>query len=151
MNNWEQIAQATVTSAGIQGDVWLTLEDIPVGSQGLLKLEAFGVGPLFDLAGTEWVVQQVFTRAGLTLTVEDCYGEGWNTAYIHFKGSPLPVIALLAAIGPVLYALGIIIAVVTVSLFLWSFAKEPQKFTLPFLVIGGLVLGGLYLSWKGKR
>ncbi len=154
---WEQVAQAQVSSQGVQGDVWKTLDELPVGTEGLLSLHAPGIGPLMDAAGAELVAKTAFWTKGVNITVVDCYGQGLNDGYIRFTGSPVPVLAILAAVALVLELLLYLGIVIVVGLFIWKvlggilgaiqkIAANPWSLAL---VVGG-VLGGLYLVGRKK-
>jgi len=152
--NWTMVARGEVSSSGVQGDVWKLLDELPVGTDGLLQLDAWGIGPIMDSGGVELMAQAVLRARGIDATILDCYGEGWSKGFIRFKGSPVALLPLLAALAPILYALGFIAIVVVVGVFIIGFVKEPEKFTIPFLVIGGLVIGGIVavnMSRGGKR
>lgn len=150
-DSWEQVASCQITSSGVQGDISASISELPVGTQGLLRLEGPGIGPIFDAWGMEQIVQQVFNAQGVDATVIDCYGEGWNTGYIRFHASPLPIIPLLWAIAAVLAAIGLIITIVVLTLYVIkpvseAISKIPGGWIA--LAIGGLVIGGLYVASK---
>ena len=143
---WETVAVGTVSSEGVQGDISRTLEELPLGTLGIFRLEAWGLGPIFDAPGVELVVQGIFNAQGLDAQVIDCWGEGWNTAYIRFQGSPILVVPLLVAIAPVLYALGFLVIAVSVALLIWKAAAGAPGAFLALAILGGAVLGGIYLA-----
>ena len=143
---WETVATGTVSSDGIQGDIARTLEEIPVGTLGLFRLQAWGIGPLFDASGVELIVQGVFNAQGLDAQVIDCWGEGWSTAYIKFQGSPVLVVPLFWAIAAALAALGFLAIAVSVALLIWKAAAGAPGAFLALAILGGIVLGGIYLT-----
>ncbi len=152
---WEQVAQAQVSSSGVQGDAWKTLDELPVGTEGLLHFHAPGIGPLMDAAGAEWLVKGVFWAKGVDIKVdskEGCYGVGLNDGYIRFTGSPVPVLAILAAVALVLELLLYLGIVVAIALLIWKALTVLGKLIenpWTIVAIGTFVLGGLYLA--GRR
>ncbi len=154
---WEQVAQAQVSSQGIQGDIWKTLDELPVGTEGYLSLQAPGIGPLMDAGGAELIAKAAFKLKGVDIKVVDCYGEGLNTGYIRFTGSPAWVVPVLVAVAAVLELLLYLGIVVVVGLFIWKvvggvvgvFQKVAENPWTLALVVGG-VLGGLYLVGRKK-
>ena len=139
---WEKVAQAQVSSSGVQGDVWKTLDELTVGTKGLLSLQGPGIGPIMDAGGVEAIVQGVFWTKGVDIKVLDCYGEGLDNGYIKFTGSPAAVVAVLVALGPVLTALFYLGIVVVAGLFIWkalSIAEKLIENPLALLFIGGIV------------
>ena len=151
---YTKVASATISKEGVVGDIWTSIGDVPPGTIGVVQLSGLLLGPAFDVAGVEQVVQSVFDSLGIDATVQDCYGEGWNTGYIRFIGSPFALVPFLYALAAVVGALAILGVVVSLTVFTYQFGKEPGKFTWPFIVIGVLVIAGLYvagLSGKGKK
>ncbi len=161
---WEQVAQAQVSNAGVQGDVWKTLDELPVGTDGLLSFHAPGIGLLMDAAGAELIAKTAFWARGVNITVVDCYGVGRDYGYIRFTGSPVALLAILGAVAAVLVALsealfwlGVVIVLVVVALFIWKvlggvlgvFQKIASNPWTLALVVGG-VLGGLYIVGRRK-
>ncbi|MBU2009820.1 MAG: hypothetical protein KJ624_08320 [Chloroflexi bacterium] len=149
---WEQVAQAQVSSQGVQGDVWKTLDELPVGTEGLLSLHAPGIGPLMDAWGVEAIVKGVFWAKGVDIKVVDCYGQG-NDGYIRFTGSPAAVVAVILALAPVLTALFYLGIVVVVGLFIRKAVSVIEKLVenpWTIVAIGTFVLGGLYLAGRKK-
>ena len=149
---WEQVAQANVSSSGVQGDVWKTLDELPVGTEGLLSFHAPGIGPLMA-APVEWIAQVAFRARGVDIKVVDCYGQGLNDGYIRFTGSPVPVVAILIAVAAVLELLLYLGIVIVVGLFIWKAVGVVQKLVEhpgTIVAIGVLVLGGLYLAGRKK-
>jgi hypothetical protein len=155
---WEQVAQARVSSSGVQGNVSNTLDELPVGTEGYLALSSPGIGPLMDMAGAEAIVQAAFWAKGVNIQVVDCYGQGFNSGYIRFKGSPVAVLAILVAVAAVLELLLYIGIVVVVGLFIWKvlggvvgafqkLVEHPWSIAL----IGGAVLGGIYLVSRRNK
>ena len=143
---WETVATGTVSSEGVQGEISRTLEELSVGTLGLFRLDAWGLGPIFDAPGVELAVQGIFNVQGLDARVIDCWGEGWSTAYIKFQGSPVPVVPLVWAIAFALSALGFLVIAVSVSLLIWKAATGAPGAMLALAILGGLVLGGIYLA-----
>ena len=151
---WKQVASARVSSSGLEGDVWTLMEELPVGTQGLLQLKAFGIGPLMDLAGMEQAAQLAFFAKGASATVLDVYGEGWGDGFISFRGSPVAVLAILAALPAVLYAAGFVGIVVLAILLVWEVGGIVKEvFSDPWMLalVGGVVLGALYLTSSKRR
>lgn len=148
---WETVATGAVSSEGVQGDISRTLEGLPAGTLGLFRLQAWGLGPIFDAPGVELVVQGIFNVQSLDAEVLDCWGEGWSTAYIKFQGSPVLVVPLFWAISAALAALGFLVIVVSVSLLIWKAAAGAPGALLTFAILGGLVLGGIYLTSRKQR
>ena len=145
---WETVATGTVSSDGVQGDISRTMEELPVGILGLFRLQAWGLGPIFDAPGVELVVQGVFNAQDLDAQVIDCWGEGWSTAYIKFQGSPVPLVPLIVALAPALYALGFLVIAVSVALLIWKAATGAPGAFLALAILGGIVLGGIYLAGR---
>ena len=153
---WEQVATANISSSGVQGDIWKTLDTLPVGTEGLLHLHAPAIGPLMNAWGVEAIVRGVFWAKGVDIKVLDCYGQG-DDGYIRFTGSPVAVVAILIALAPVLTALLYLGIVIVVGLFIWKvvggivevFQKVAENPWTLALVVGG-VLGGLYLVGRKK-
>ena len=143
---WETVATGTVSSEGVQGDISRTLEELPLGTLGLFRLQAWGLGPIFDAPGVELIVQGVFNAQGLDAQVVDCWGEGWSTAYIKFRGSPVLVVPLIWAIAVALSALGFLVITVSLSLLIWKAAIGAPGAFLALAILGGIVLGGIYLT-----
>jgi len=153
---YEVIAQAQVSRDGVQGSISGSLETIQKGTNGLIRLNAYGIAPFFDIAGAEWVAQQVFDFKGVDITVVDVYGEGLNNAYILFRGSPAFPVAILAAIPGILIGLSILIGVVTVSILIWKavalFPTNPGASIGIIIGVGAAILGGIALyGWSKGR
>ena len=151
---WEQVAQAQVSSSGVQGDVWQTLEELPVGTEGYISFSGPGIGPLMDAWGAELIAKGVFWAKGVDINVVDCYGVGLNTGYIKFSGSPVGVVAIILALAPLLTALVYFGIVVVVGLFIWKALNIVQKLVenpWAILAIGGVVLGVMHLASSGRR
>jgi hypothetical protein len=149
---WEQVAAAQVSSQGVQGDAWRSVEELPVGTDGYLSFQAPGIGPIMDTGGVEAIARGVFWAKGVDIKVLDCYGEGDN-GYIRFTGSPAGVVAILIAVAAVLEILLYLGIVVVVGLFIWKAVSVIQKLVEhpeAILLIGGFVLGGLYLAGRRK-
>ena len=149
---WEQVAQAQVSSSGVQGDVWKTLDELPIGTEAYLSLRAPGIGPLMD-APVEWIAQVAFRARGVDIKVVDCYGAGLNDGYIRFTGSPVPVVAILIAVAAVLELLLYLGIVIVVGLFIWKAVGVVQKLVEhpgTIVAIGVLVLGGLYIVGRKR-
>lgn len=137
---WETVATAEVSNTGVRGDIQSSLEELPVGTLGLIKLEGFGIGLLLDAAGAETITQGVLSAQGQSVRVIDCYGEGLNRGYIKFEGSPVAIVPLLWAIAAVLSALGLIIIVLTLTLLIWQ-AKGATRYLLAAGLVGASLLG----------
>jgi len=150
---WEQVAQANVSSSGVQGDVWKTLDELPVGTEGYLSFKAPGIGPLMNAGGAELIAKAAFWAKGMDIKVVDCYGVGLNDGYIRFTGSPVPVVAILIAVAAVLELLLYLGIVIVVGLFIWKAVGVVQKLVEhpgTIVAIGVLVLGGLYLAGRKR-
>ena len=149
---WEQVAAAQVSSSGIQGDVWKTLDELPPDTEGYLSLHAPGIGPIMNAAGVELIAKGVFWAKGVDIKVLDCYGQG-DDGYIRFTGSPAGVVAVLIALAPLLTALFYLGIVVVVGLFIWKALGVIEKLVenpWTIVALGGLVLGGLYIVGRRK-
>lgn len=133
---WVPVATAQVTSKGVQGDIAKTLDEMVPGQRGRLKLEAPGLGLVFNAAGVEQVAQLAFNAKGVDATVIDCWGEGINTGWIEFHASPLPIVLLIWGIAAVLAALGFVILVVALTLFVIKAPAEALKW-LPIALGAG--------------
>ncbi len=150
---WEQVAQAQVSSQGVQGDVWKTLDELPVGTEAYLSFKAPGIGPIMDAGGVEAIVRGVFWAKGVDIKVLDCYGQGLNDGYIRITGSPAAVVAILLAVAAVLEILLYLGIVVVVGLFIWKAVSVIQKLVehpWTIVAIGTFVLGGLYLAGRKR-
>ena len=150
---WEQVAGAQVSSSGVQGDVWKTLDELPIGTEAYLSFKAPGIGPLLDMAGAELLAQAAFRARGVDIKVVDCYGAGLNDGYIRFTGSPVPVVAILIAVAAVLELLLYLGIVVVVGLFIWKAVSVIQKLVehpWTIVAIGTFVLGGLYIVGRKR-
>lgn len=150
--NWVEVARGNVSPDGIQGSIWKSINEIQPGTEGLMHLKAPGIGPVMDAAGVEKVVSSIFYTQGARITVVDCYGEGWNDGYIRFRGSPVAVLAIFAAMVPILQTLLYIGIVVAISILVWKAAeivKPVVSNPLSLALAGGAVLGGIYLM--GRR
>jgi hypothetical protein len=151
---WEQVAQAQVSSSGVQGNVWRALDELPVGTEGLLHFNAPGIGPLLDQATAEATVRAALWFKGVDIKVVDCYGQGFNDGYIRFKGSPVAVLAILVAAAAVLELLLYIGVVVAIAVLIWKALSLLQKVVehpWSIALIGGAVLGGIYLVSRRKK
>ncbi len=150
---WEEIARANVSPSGIQSGLWKAFDEIQPNTDGLMRLSAPGIGPVMNAAGVEQIVQSIFVTQGAHITVVDCYGEGWNDGYIRFKGSPVAILLIMAALVPILQILLYIGIVVAVSILIFkaaAIAKEAISNPLPVVLIAGTIFGGLYLLGRGK-
>ena len=150
---WEQVAAANVSSSGVQGDIRKTLDELPIGTEAYLSFQAPGIGPLMDAPGVELIAQAAFKAKGVDIKVVDCYGVGLNDGYIRFTGSPAGVVAILVAVAAVLELLLYLGVVVAVALLIWKAVSVIQKLVEhpeAILLIGGFVLGGLYLAGRRK-
>jgi len=143
---------ATISKEGVVGSIWTAIENVPPGTLGIVELSGIPslLGPIMDGWGAEQVVQGVFDVAGVDAGVDDCYWEN-GKGYIEFTGSPFALVPFLYALGAAAAALAILGAVITVAVFIFSFIQEPGKFILPFLVIGGLVIVGMYVAGLAGR
>ena len=139
---WERVATAQLSNQGVQGEIQRSLEELPVGTLGRIKLEGWGIGPLMDAPGAEQIAQAVLSARGQSVTIVDCWGEGWGTGFIEFQGSPVAVVPLLWAIAAVLSALGFVIVVLTLALLIWQ-AKGATR----YLLAGVLGLTALVGGW----
>ncbi len=149
-SGYTKVGSAIISKEGVVGNIWTAMEEAPLGTLGIVQLQGPLLGPTFDMAGVEQVVQTAFNAQGVDATVLDCYGEGWSTGYIRFEGSPFLWTPFLIALGVAAAGLAILGAVITVGVFIFSFVQEPGKFIVPFVVIGALVIGGLMLV-GGKK
>ena len=149
-SGYVKVGSATVSKDGVTRNIWTAIQNVPPGTIGIVELHGLGLGAM-DMATTEEFVQAAFDAAGVDARVIDCYGEGLSTGYIKFEGSPFAIIPFLYALGIAAAALAILGAVITIAVFIFSFIQDPGKFIVPFLVIGGLVIGGLWLVGSGER
>jgi hypothetical protein len=148
---WEQVAGANVSDQETR-DIWKTLDEVPVGTEGYISFQAPGIGPFLDAWNAELIVKGVFWAKGVDIKVLDCYGEG-DVGYIRFRGSPQGVVAILIALAPLLTALLYFGIVVVVGLFIWKALGVIEKIVgspWTLALIGGFVLGGLYLAGRRK-
>jgi len=152
---WEKVAEAQVSSQGVQGDISVSLSEVPKGTQGYIQLHGFGIGPIFDAAGVELVVQEVMDAHGIDLTVIDCYGRGLSDGYIQFEGSPFALVPLLWAVASVLAALGVFLVIITVAVLIWKAAGPGGPggigAGLTLLLVASAALGGIYLWGRRNR
>ncbi len=149
---WEQVAQAQVSSSGVQSS-GRSIEELPVGTEGYLSFQAPGIGPIMNAGGVEAIVRGVFWVKGVDIKVQDCYGVGLNDGYIRFTGSPVAVVAILIAVAAVLEVLLYLGIVVVVGLFIWKAVSVIQKLVehpWTIVAIGTFVVGGLYLAGRKK-
>ena len=148
---WEKVAEAQVSSDGVHGDILTAISEIPKGAVGRIVVSGPLLGPVFDAAGVELAIQAAFDRQGIDAQVVDAWGEGWNTGYIQFTGSPIPLVPLLWAIAAVLAALGVVAVIVTISILLLKVAAAgPSGAAFSLLLVAGATLGGIYLWSKRK-
>ena len=106
------MAWQTIVNTDIKNlkDVKPAVQELPIGTNGLIHIRAPLAGRLFDMAGTEQTIARFLAPPGATII--DAYGEGWNDGYIKFHGSPIAVVPFLYAIAAALAALGIVIGTI---------------------------------------
>ncbi len=150
---WEMVAQARVSKDGITGDIWKALDELPKGTEALIRLDGPAIWFWLDMAWAEEAVRAAFKVKGVEATVDDCYAEG-GAGYIHIYGSPVAWVPLLQAVAAALVALGILVGLIIITVTVYTltkeFAKEPEKFIVPILLIGSFVIGGLLLAGRRK-
>ena len=100
------------------------------------------VAPLFDLAGSEWVADRLYNESGAI--VEDVESTGAHTVVMHCRANAVQLIALIGAIGAVLFGVAAVITSIRV--------EAPEDLlgsafeTARWLVAGGLGIGILLLA-----
>ena len=109
-----------------------------------------GFGWLFDVAGAELAFLP-FIPSGVDLI--DVRGEG-NKGIIDMEADPImlaPLVAFIAANWLRIAIAGVVIATVVLSIKLLIAIEETLEEFLPFLLIVGLVIGGLWLVGSRER